>query len=125
MQRPSVELLGVQNFRSGCLRLHTSTRPNCRPFAPGRALPILRFGAGGSLNPNNPRDRHYCCVRRLFFFHRPQLTIFVDHLLFSGLCAGPFSVGRYEEAERIEELLNSGALGGGQQNFSEKEAVAA
>lgn len=35
------------------------------------------------------------------------------------------SVGRYEEAERIEELLKSGALGGGQQNVSEKEAVAA
>lgn len=32
---------------------------------------------------------------------------------------------RYEEAERIEEMLKSGALGGGQQNVSEKEAVAA
>lgn len=43
----------------------------------------------------------------------------------SCLCTGPCPVGRYEEAERIEELLKSGAVGGGQQNVSEKEAVAA
>lgn len=37
----------------------------------------------------------------------------------------PADAVRYEEAERIEEMLKSGVLEGGQQNVSEKEAVAA
>lgn len=68
-----------------------------------------------------PAPEVFACASLLIAPALCFVGILSSSFLRSGSCC---VVHRYEEAERIEELLKSGALEG-QQNVSEKEAVAA